>query len=237
MTLALLLSLAALALVDSTSIGTLIIPVFLMLSADRAVPRRVLIYLLTVAVFYFAVGVLLMFGLMPLLASVGDGPVLRWVELAAGVGLFALSFRFDPKRVAARGAKDRSTWARDKAAKVGGSSWGMVLLGVTAAGIEVATMLPYLAAVGLMVGAGLSAAVWIPTLTAYNALMVLPALVLLAARSVARHRMDKVLNRVGAWMSRHAASALSWTLGIIGFLLARDAALSLFFADNAFFAK
>ncbi|MCG5217533.1 GAP family protein [Streptosporangium soli] len=229
MSVELLLGLGALALIDSTSIGTLVIPIFLMLSPDRSVLGRVLVYLLTVAVFYFAIGVGLMFGLMPALESVGDGEIFRWVELVAGVGLFALSFRFDPKRRAARGAKDRSSWARDKANLVRGSSWGMVLLGVTAAGIEVATMLPYLAAIGLMIGADLSAAAWLPTLGAYNAVMVLPALLLLAARFAAGERMEKVLNRVAAWMSRHSASALSWTLGIIGFLLARDAAVYLFF--------
>lgn len=54
--------LAGLALVDSTSIGTLIIPIFLMLSNRPALGRRALVYLTTVACFYFVIGVALVLG-------------------------------------------------------------------------------------------------------------------------------------------------------------------------------
>ncbi|MDF5758201.1 GAP family protein [Spongiactinospora sp. TRM90649] len=231
MSAALLGSLAVLALIDSTSIGTLVVPIFLMLSRDRALGRRVLVYLLTVAVFYFAVGAALMLGLMPLIESMGGavgGPALWWAEAVAGVLLFGLSFRFDPKRRAKRGGPDRSSWASDRVAGVGGSTAGVALLGVTAAGIEVATMLPYLAAIGLLLNAALSPAVWAPVLAAYNVVMILPALLLLLARLALRDRLDGLLGRLGAWFSRHAASMLSWAMAIIGFLLARDGLTNLF---------
>ncbi|GLW06714.1 hypothetical protein Misp01_18440 [Microtetraspora sp. NBRC 13810] len=227
----LLLSLAALALIDSTSIGTLIVPVLLLLSAERSMPRRVLVYLATVAVFYFGVGVALLLGLTPALAALDalDARIFYWAELVAGVVLFLLSFWFDPKRMAARGKTGRSSWARDRVARMRASDAGMVLLGLTAAGIEAATMLPYLAALGLIAGAEVSPAGWLPTLAAYNAVMVLPALVLLGVRIAAGERLTRPLERLAAWFSKHSASALSWTLGIIGFLLARDAVVRLFF--------
>ena len=34
--------------------------------------------------------------------------------------------------------------------------------------------------------------------------------------------------RLQAWLSKHSASAVGWALGIVGFLLARDAAAVLF---------
>src|SRR5690606_2493583 len=60
----LLLSLAVLALVDSLSIGTLLIPVFLLVSPGRVRVGRVLLYLTTIAVFYLAVGLLFLWGLV-----------------------------------------------------------------------------------------------------------------------------------------------------------------------------
>lgn len=228
MSIGLLAGLAGLALVDSTSIGTLIIPIFLMLSNRPALGRRALVYLATVACFYFVVGVALMLGLLPAVKAVGDladPRILRWLELAAGAVLLVLSFRLDPRRKREPG--DRSSRWRERITRVGDSSAGMAVLGVTAAGLEVATMFPYLAAIGLLVSADLSPAVWLPVLGGYNLVMVLPALVLLALRLAAADRVRGPLNRLSEWLSRHSGDAVSWAVGIAGFLLARDAALHL----------
>jgi hypothetical protein len=72
MTTGLLLTLAVLVVVDSTSFGTLGIPVYLLLAAERSPVSRLLIYLGTVAVFYFLVGVTLMLGLSTVLENFGD---------------------------------------------------------------------------------------------------------------------------------------------------------------------
>ncbi|MDX3111209.1 GAP family protein [Nonomuraea angiospora] len=224
MTIGLLLALAALALVDSTSFGTLGIPVYLLLTSKRS--GGLLIYLATVAVFYFLVGVALMLGLSTVMERFGD--VLRsepayWVQLVLGVGLFALSFRLDPKRRAKLGKPERRFEPR-----VGGPRV-MVLLGLTAGVLEVATMVPYLAAIGLMTTAGLTAGQWVPVLGAYVLVMILPPLALMGLRAVAGAWLEPKLERLRAWMSKHAASALSWGVAIVGFLLARDAAFYLFF--------
>ncbi|MGP4096688.1 GAP family protein [Nonomuraea sp. KM90] len=226
MTLALLLTLAALAVVDSTSFGTLGIPIYLLLSSDRSRSSRLLIYLATVAVFYFLVGVALMLGLATAMDAFGD--VLRSrpayiVQLVLGVGLFALSFRFDPKRRAKLGKPERTFEPR-----VGGPRV-MVLLGLTAGVLEVATMLPYLAAIGIMTTSGLATAQWMPVLAAYVLIMILPPLALMGLRAVAGGRLEPKLERLRAWISKHSASMLSWALAIVGFLLARDAAVYLFF--------
>lgn len=68
-----------------------------------------------------------------------------WVQL--GVGLFALSFRFDGKRATGPRLRPRM-----------GGPRAMVMLGLTAGVLEVATMVPYLAAVGIMTTSGLPAA-------------------------------------------------------------------------------
>ncbi|MEV2269187.1 GAP family protein [Nonomuraea africana] len=220
-----LLTLAALAVVDSASFGTLGIPVYLLLSSERSQLSRLMIYLGTVAVFYFLVGVALMLGLSTLLENFGDALHSRtayWVQLALGVGLFALSFRFDPKRRQKLGKPERRFEPRLGGPRV------MVLLGLTAGLLEVATMVPYLAAIGMMTTSNLSVTQWVPLLAAYVAIMIMPSLALLALRTIARSWLEPKLERLRAWMNKHSASAVSWTLGIAGFLVARDAAFYLF---------
>jgi hypothetical protein len=53
--------------------------------------------------------------------------------------------------------------------------------------------------------------------------MVLPALVLLGLRLGAARWVQPLLVRVGAWLERSGAEATAWVVGIVGFLLARDA--------------
>ncbi|MGO1165416.1 MAG: GAP family protein, partial [Janibacter sp.] len=62
-----------------------------------------------------------------------------------------------------------------------------------------------------------------PTLAGYCLVMLLPALVLLALRALAHRRIEPVLTRVGDWMERSAGETTAWIVGIVGFLVARDA--------------
>jgi hypothetical protein len=226
MTIGLLLGLAALALVDSTSFGTLGIPLVLMLTMDRSGTPRLFLYLATVAVFYFLVGVALMLGLSAALENFGELLQSRpayIVQLALGVGLFVLSFRFDPKRRAKQGKPELRFQPR-----VGGPAT-MVTLGLTAGVVEVATMVPYLAAIGLMTTSGLAAAQWLPVLAAYVLVMILPILAIMGVRAAAGKRLEPRLERLRDWLTKHSVSAAGWALAIVGFLLARDAAFYLFF--------
>lgn len=225
MTTGLLLTLTALALVDSTSFGTLGIPVYLLLVAQRSQVPRLLIYLATIAVFYYLVGVGLMLGLSKVVEGLGDALYSRpayWAQLAVGVGLFALSYRFDPKWRRRRGLPERRFEPRPGGPRV------MVLLALTAGLVEVATMVPYLAAIGVLTTSELPAGQWAPLLAAYVLVMIAPPLVLLALRSAARHRVEPKLERLRAWLAKHSASAVSWTLGVVGVLLALDAVNHLF---------
>nr|BFE73705.1 hypothetical protein GCM10020092_070060 [Actinoplanes digitatis] len=55
--------------------------------------------------------------------------------------------------------------------------------------------------------------------------MIVPALLLLAARLAAGDRVTPLLTRISDWMVN--SNALAWIVGIVGFLLARDAAFRL----------
>jgi hypothetical protein len=63
----------------------------------------------------------------------------------------------------------------------------------------------------------------------YVLIMIVPPLVLLALRGIARGWLEPKLERLRAWMAKHSAAAVGWALAIVGFLLARDAAFYLFF--------
>ncbi|MGW4500160.1 GAP family protein [Micromonospora sp. NPDC004336] len=228
----LLLSLAGLALVDSTSIGTLFIPVWLLLAPGRVSVGRILAYLGTITAFYFAVGLVLVLGgarLADVLGGAMDNRPVLWAQLALGVGLFALSFRYDGKRRPRGGGVLR--W-RDRVAGGNSSVRWLVGLALLAALAEVATMLPYLGAVGLLTTSGLGAGSVVGLLAGYCLVMVLPAVLLLAARVAWPRLVEPVLARLNAWIARSSGGMLGWIFGIAGFLLARDAAVRLGLFDT-----
>jgi hypothetical protein len=140
-----------------------------------------------------------------------------------------LSFVLDPKAVLKRRArrglppKEPGAWRRRALgpdARVGTVMSVALLAGL----VEVASMLPYLAAVGILVAAGLPAATQIAILAGYVLVMVAPALVMFGLRRAAGTRMEPRLRRLEAWMNRHTGGATtSWIVGIIGFLVAANA--------------
>ncbi|KAA0023391.1 GAP family protein [Antrihabitans cavernicola] len=224
-------TLAGLALIDATSIGTLVIPVWLLLASERPPARRLAQYLGAIAAFYFMVGIALTIavrtGIDTLTAEVRT-PVVLWPQLVVGVALFAVSWRFDSARRRRAGAPDRAVRWRARALDAQSSGRGLAMLAVSAGSIELFSMLPYLAAIGLIVSTGTTAVQWIPLLAGYCAVMIAPAAIAIVARSVAGERVEAMLARVDGFVSRHADSALGWMLGIVGFLLASDAATALF---------
>ncbi|HUQ54457.1 GAP family protein [Lentzea sp.] len=221
MTLGLVAALAGLALLDSTSIGTLFIPIWLMLTPGRLRLGRFAVYLGTITVFYFAVGVLIVLGASRLAGHL-DSPVASWVQLVIGVALFAVSFRFD-------GKKKRDTGKWRNRVNANGSAAALAGVALLAGVVELATMLPYLGAIGMMSAADLEPAQIGLLLAGYCLVMIVPAVVLLGARLALRTRIDPFLTRISTWFTEKGASATGWVLGIAGFLVARDAVARLFF--------
>ena len=251
-------ALVVLALVDSTSFGTLLIPVWLLMTPGRVRVARLLVYLGTIVGFYLVVGILLALGADALADGFGavlDTRPARIVELLLGIALVAYSFRLDRRTTGSSDAPGRvlrwraramgatsgevatpsgSTPPPDGAARplpaahqgvttAPGSVTALMGLALAAAAIELASMLPYLAAIGMLTRAGLGGPATAVVLAAYCVVMVLPALVLMAARVAAGRLVEPLLDRLNAWMTKNAASTTAWVVGIVGFLLARDA--------------
>ena len=107
MDLVVLVGLAGLALVDSTSFGTLVIPLVLLIQ-PRVRVGRIAVYLTTIGAFNIFLGLLLFGGVTwarSTLSGVSDAlssTTAYIVQAVIGVGLVALSFRYDAKPVARR---------------------------------------------------------------------------------------------------------------------------------------
>lgn len=229
MTFAVLAGLAGLALVDSTSIGTLVVPIW-MLTHPRLRAGRVLLYLATIAVFYWLLGLALMGGAAALAsrwAAIDASRTTDWVQLVIGVAMLVGSFWPDTpwakRRAAARGGDERRARIRERVAGESSTAGAVISVALVSGAIEAASMLPYLGAIGLISTAGLSTPAAALVLVAYVLVMCLPALALLGLRLALASRITPVLERIERWLTRHTGGAIWWVLGILGFLLAADA--------------
>ncbi|WP_291313758.1 GAP family protein [Corynebacterium sp. UBA2622] len=217
------LGLAGLALVDSVSAGTLLIPAVLLLSWQRMRLAHYTAYLATITVSYFAIGVALMSGIRIAVDGAGGAAVTSsrsfwWVLLAAGVSLIALGILSpSPKR---RAAEDiLAARQRGGTASAGGLG-AMVALAAGAAVAEAATMLPYLAAVGIIETFESGTAARLLALFAYCVVMIAPASVLGVAVQLSRGR---VFRRVAAVLPRleyETKVTALWIAVIVGIHLA-----------------
>lgn len=228
MTTATAATLAVLALVDSTSFGTLLIPIWFLLTPGRVRVGRVLVFLGTVAGFYLLLGIALVAGADALLGNLDgllDNPVVVRLQLVLGVAMLVGSFFIGRKRTGERAGAGRLLRWRSRAmgTEADGGVGGLVTLALAATVLEVATMLPYLAATGIIGASGLAMPARVGALAAYCLVMVLPALLLLGARLAAQRLVQPVLERVAGWLERSGGEATAWIVGILGFLLTRDA--------------
>ncbi len=179
---------------------------------------------------YAAIGaVLLLVGesLRPALADVGDLEALRWVQLVAGVALFAAAFS---DAVIGRFAGRALRWRDRLRDDPSGANRSIVATASVAVAVEVPTMLPYLAAIGILAASDLAVAGQLGLLGGYVVVMVLPALALAVARAAAGRVVEGPLRRLDGWLTRQADEMTGWVFGIVGFFLAGDAvqALGLF---------
>lgn len=217
------LILSGLALIDSTSIGTLFIPLWLLLAPGVPRAGRVLLYLLAIATIYFGIGVLLLLGASALVEALGgafarggvlDTPLVNGLFVLAGVGLLLLSFRKPRKR---EGPSRMARW-RERA--MGTSSIGGLLgLAVVAAGLEVLTLFPYLGAIAYLSASDLGWEWRLFWLGYYCVVMIAPALAMLGLRLALRDRADRGLEWFNAQIDRFGGEAALWMVGIIGVAL------------------
>lgn len=219
-------TLLLLALVDSTSVGTLVVPIWLLLSPAGARVGRMVAYLGTVALFYLGVGLLLLAGVdvvSDLVGGLAEQRWLRWVQLVVGAGMLAWAVLWTRRETdGSEASPGRLRRWRDRIA-ADSSTRGLVALALAVTVVELAMMLPYLAAVGTISSSGTGWPVRVLLLMGYCLVMVLPALALTVARVAVRRRLEPVLVKVDTWITRTAGETTAWVVGLVGFFLAGNA--------------
>lgn len=243
MNIELLAPLVLLALIDSTSFGTLLIPLWLMLAPGRPRPGRILLFLGTVAAFYLLLGIAFLLGastLLDTLQETRNSPPLRVAQLVVGIGLMAFSILMAPwtkagkeRRVARRAEKlarsgpSLQMRMRERATDASAPVGAVIVLALTAGVIEAASMIPYLAAIGLLTASELSLAGRGAVLFGYCLAMIAPALLLLAARLLLHDYVAPFLTKLEELLSRNANEAMAWVIFLVGLYMVGDSSNAL----------
>jgi cytochrome c biogenesis protein CcdA len=82
--------------------------------------------------------------------------------------------------------------------------------------VELPTAFPYFAVIAAIAASNSNIAAQLGLVGLYNLLFVLPLLGILAARTLAGERGERLLQSMRAWVQRNAAAVLAATLTMIG---------------------
>ncbi|MFI7131964.1 GAP family protein [Nonomuraea sp. NPDC050153] len=205
-----------LALLDTLSPTVIGMTLYLLLSRPHRVGALLGVYLGSVAIAYFALGVLLMLGLGAVVSRVDD-TVWAWGQGVLGAALIVGSYVIPDQNPERASPRAQPFTVRS-----------MLLSGMGTWLFEFATAAPYFGAIGIMTSAGLPAAQWSPLLGVYVTIMVIPGLLLLLAWAALGERMQERFERWQNRLSSGSRATLRWIVGIAGLVILFSAADTLF---------
>ena len=220
---ALLGELLPLALLDTMSVSTLLVPVWFLLAPGELRYRNVFGYLLVLAVGYLVLGAGLAAGFSALRRQATDfldSPVGDLLVTVLGLALLLFAAWYGLlRRPDGAGEEGRLSRWRDAVVGPNAAARGVVVVGVVAVLLEAAMMIPYLIAIDTLERAGTGPAATTLLLAVYCLVMVLPAAVLTMGRMVAGGLLAPVLHRINNWIRRNEREDTAWLLAIVGVLL------------------
>ena len=204
----LLLMVGGLALLDMISPVALGVT-FYWVTEKRSVLKKLTIYLATIAILYFSLGIALVLGLEILLENIAKILQLKglsWSVFLLGVALFALSF-YVPKKRSTLISTNRKLSSR------------ALLLGLLTFILEAGTALPYIAATGIIAAHDITWEQSLALLIGYNLLMILPCILLAVLLHFAGESIQAKASTLLQKLEQSTGSALSWILCIAGLVL------------------
>lgn len=210
MNMEILLIIIGLAILDTLSPTVIGITFYLLLKEKKKLYRLLIVYLMTVAILYFLLGLALLLGIslsLSFLQELFQNHFISWTIFLIGTILFILSFYMPKKKVTIPSLPSNST------------STSMIFLGVITFLIEGGTALPYFAAIGLMSTSSLTLPEWISILGIYNIIMVLPYLLLMVFYRLFGPWLQPFLQKLSNRLASSKDSALSWVVCIFGLVL------------------
>jgi hypothetical protein len=201
-----LLGFLALALVDSINPSAILVTLYL-LSRER-VAAQVLVYVAAIFMTYLALGAVMMLGfdaLLPSLRTIGGGRLGLIGQGLIGLAMLLYAIRAPATATPApRGEPGARTCA------------ALALLGVTVTTMELPTAVPYFGAIALLTTADLPMAGWLPLLVLYNAIFVLPPVLLLVGHIAFGRRLEARYARLRQRLHAGARETMLWILGFVG---------------------
>ena len=201
-----LIGLFALALVDSINPSAIVVTLYL-LSGGRA-PAQIVVYVAAIFLTYLTLGVMMMSGidaLLPSLETVGSGRLGLIVQGLIGLALLLYAIRAPATAKAAPRVEPSAN-----------SYVALALLGVTVTTMELPTAVPYFGAVALLTTADLPMARWLPLLVLYNAIFVLPPVLLLVGHIIFGGRLDARYADLREQLQAGARETMLWIFGLVG---------------------
>jgi cytochrome c biogenesis protein CcdA len=201
-----LLSLVVLAVVDSINPSAIVVTLFL-LSRER-VSAQVVVYVAAIFLTYLTLGALMMSGidaLLPSLSAAGSGRLGLIVQGLIGLAMLLYAIRAPATATSApRVEPSATTFA------------ALALLGVTVTAMELPTAVPYFGAIALLTTAGLPMARWLPLLVLYNAIFILPPVLLLLGHLAFGRRLEARYADLRERLQAGARETMLWIFGLVG---------------------
>jgi cytochrome c biogenesis protein CcdA len=201
-----LLGFLALALVDSINPSAIVVTLYL-LSRGRG-PAHVAVYILAIFLTYLTLGVLMMLGvgaMLPSLQTLGSSRLGLLVQGLIGLAMLVYAIRAPSASRQGRPVEPSAS-----------SYLALMALGVVVTTMELPTAIPYFGAVALLTAADLPAAQWLPLLGLYNAIFVLPPVVLLVGQIAFGRRLDARYARLRERLQAGARETVLWIFGLAG---------------------
>jgi cytochrome c biogenesis protein CcdA len=200
------LGLLALALVDSINPSAIVVTLYLL--SGRRVAGQIVVYLAAIFLTYLTLGVMMMSGIDALAPSLGTVASSRLGFIVQGVLGLAMLLYAIRAPTTAKSAPRVEPSASSYAA--------LALLGVTVTTMELPTAVPYFGAIALLTTADLPMAQWMPLLVVYNAIFVLPPVLLLAGHIVFGRRLDARYADLRERLQAGARETMLWIFGLVG---------------------
>lgn len=205
-----LVYIGGLALLDTLSPTIVGVTLYLILTNKRNLTSRLFIYLFTVALLYFSLGVAMMLGLNYIIetfSNIFQNKVFSWIIFIVGVILFVGSF-FIP-------TNKKNNIPKPKTQSIS----SIIFIGITTFLIEASAAFPYFAAIGLLTTNNIPTYQWLPIIATYNIIMVLPALLIFLGYKLFGSWINSKLVNLHHKLSNTSNSALSWIMCIVGLIL------------------
>jgi Sap, sulfolipid-1-addressing protein len=201
--------LLALAVLDSVNPSAIAVTLYLLSIATSRAHVKVAVYISTIFVTYFALGVMMVLGIDALVPSLGDVLGSRTgLVIQSLIGLALLVYGL----TASTARRSSQAVARPSA----GTYAALAALGVSVTAMELPTAIPYFAAVALITEAKLPIQAWAPLLGMYNVIFVLPPIALLAGHVVFGKRLAETYATLRQRLQERAQETMLWVAGLVG---------------------